>query len=258
MRTRIIVALVAVILTTACGDNNVTGPDNRFSAEEAFDYMVLSQGRDRLVLIGVNGTVEIEGVNGASEISIRGTRRVQARTQAEADVGLGELAVEIDSSGTDVQVRTEQPTDGRTYIVDYQVTLPSDFVVHAVNGNGDVTLAALESEVFTQCANGSVTFDVVGGFTRIEVGNGAIVGALTLPAGGTAHLQLGNGSIVLQIPQSTSADFAASVGNGTITINNLTLTDVTQTPTSLTGTLGGGDGFIELGIGNGPITVNGT
>ena len=72
------------------------------------------------------------------------------------------------------------------------------------------------------------------------------------------QITAGNGQIVLTIPQNTSAEFSAAVGNGTITLMQLSLSDQTATSTSLVGTLGGGNGSIQLITGNGTITVIGS
>ena len=56
---------------------------------------------------------------------------------------------------------------------------------------------------------------------------------------------------------STSAALGASVGIGAINTSNLVLDDVVQTDQSLTGTLGNGEGVIELWAGDGDINVVG-
>jgi hypothetical protein len=257
MKRMIILAIAVACLSTACGEDNVTGPENKFSAEATFDCPVLVAGRSILRVEGINGTIQVTGVSGATAVSISGKRRVEAKSQSEADAGLGVLAVEIDSVATDVVARTVQPTDSRTYIVDYVITIPEDWKVGIGNANGDVTVMGLKNDLGVQCGNGTVSANVDGGNTIVTVANGAISGTVAMAPDGVVNLQLANGAIALQIPQATSAELAATVGNGTITTTNLTLTDVTQTPRSLSGTLGGGAGTILLNVGNGAIAVTG-
>jgi hypothetical protein len=257
MKRILLLSLVLVIPMLGCGSDEVTGPGNKFFAEADFEYRVLAGGRDSLQVEGINGAVEITGVNGATTISITGTKRVEATSQLEADAGLGLLEVEIDSTTAEIGVRTDQPTDGRTYKVDYEITIPDDYVVTVFNDNGGVAVNALQNDLSVECENGAVVTNVLGGDVRVVVGNGGISGNLALAIGGIVNLQVGNGGIAIGIPQNTSAKFAATVGNGTITTSNLTLTDVTQTPTSLSGTLGGGNGSITLGVVNGTIAVAG-
>lgn len=258
MNRTIVLAIAVGVLATGCGDDNMTGPENKFSAEATFDYSVLAAGHSTLGVEGINGTIQVTGVSGATAVSITGTRRVEATSQAEADAGLGVLEVVVDSSTAEVKVRTDHPTDNRNYTVNYVITIPDDWTVNIGNANGDVTVTKLRNDLRVQCSNGTVTAGVDGGDTVVTVANGAISASVTMAPNGLVNLQLANGAVALLIPQTTSADLAATIGNGTITTANLTLTDVTQTPKSITGTLGGGDGTIVLNVGNGAIAVTGT
>ena len=91
----------------------------------------------------------------------------------------------------------------------------------------------------------------------MELVNGRIDANATVPGGGSIELRLTNGNIELEIPRNTSAEFSARVGNGTITLSNLALGNQRRTPTSVEGTLGGGNGAILLTTVNGPIAVRG-
>jgi hypothetical protein len=75
------------------------------------------------------------------------------------DHGLAEIRVIVETTPVDVRVRTDQPVDGsrRDYIVDYEITVPADFAVTGVNGNGDVFLHDLQGDVDFQGGNGSAT-----------------------------------------------------------------------------------------------------
>ena len=64
-------------------------------------------------------------------------------------------------------------------------------------------------------------------------------------------------AIDLSIPQTTSAQFSATLATGSITLTNLILSNDTVTPGSRSGTLGSGDGTIDLDVVNGTIVVRG-
>ena len=66
-----------------------------------------------------------------------------------------------------------------------------------------------------------------------------------------------NGNIDLSIPTSTSTKFEASVTVGSIKTSNLEFDDAVKTAQSLTGTLGIGEGVIDLYSNNGHIGVVG-
>jgi len=95
------------------------------------------------------------------------------------------------------------------------------------------------------------------GNVDIDHVNGSIDSSVTLPNDGDIMIFTDNGNIDLNIPTSTSAIIAASGTNGAISTSNLEFIAVEQTLQSLTGTLGNGEGVIDLGTVNGKITVTG-
>jgi hypothetical protein len=250
--------LAVLLLSTACEDD-VTGSNPRFTAEAPFSFEVQRAARTELRLEGVNGTIEITGDPAATSVSVTGMRRVESDSQEDADAHLPDLTVDVDSTDTSVIVRTEQPSvsSGRGYIVDYTISLPVTFTVNAVNANGEISVNTLTSDVVIHNANGRIRATAIEGNATMGLANGEIIASVTIPDGGTIEANVANGEIILGIPQTTSAEFSAMVATGSITTTNLTLSNITQTPTSLTGTLGDGDGSISLGVGNGTITVDG-
>jgi len=105
--------------------------------------------------------------------------------------------------------------------------------------------------------NGQVNLDEIIGSASVSLVNGQIVAEVTPPKGGIISMSVVNGGIDLDIPQYTSAQFSASVVNGTISMYDLVLIGLVSTPTSLTGTLGTGEGTIALSTVNGSISVSG-
>jgi len=202
---------------------------------------------------------ELSGSPAAETISVDGVRRVESHSVSDAEKRLEGLTVEIDSTETSVEVRTEQPadTEGRDYLVNYTVSLPEVFDVAIVTANGTVTVRSLKNGVVVSCANAEVVGTDIEGTTLMTVANGSIDTEVTLPPGGGVTLGVANGDIHLKIPQSTSAEFAATVANGSVQIRNLTLSNMVTTPTKVTGTLGDGAGSITLDVANGDIIAEG-
>jgi DUF4097 and DUF4098 domain-containing protein YvlB len=261
LRIILVSSLLGLTLASACGGSDSGGFVNtRPSAEEPFSFNVARETQTALRLEGISGTVEVTGTPGATSISVAGVRRVEADTLEDATAHLAELDVVVDSSETEVVVRTVQPklSAGRNYIVNYTISLPQDFAVNVVNVNGDVTVRSVDGDVVVSCVNGQIHADAIAGNAILALVNGQITASVTLPLGGQIDMGLVNGNIDLQIPQTTSAQFAARVGIGSITLTNLSLSNETVTPGSRTGTLGGGDGTISLDVGIGTIAVRGS
>ena len=72
-------SLLGMILVAACDESSNDG-NSRPAAEEPFSFDVVLQSQTELRLEGVNGTVEVTGIAGATSISSTGARRVEAGT----------------------------------------------------------------------------------------------------------------------------------------------------------------------------------
>lgn len=229
-------------------------------------------GRDTFGLIGVNGEITVTGSSTAMEVTITGTKRVRSESFEDAQARLADIVVDVDleESPTAVFVETIQPqcTGGRVYEVDYDITLPMNFRVLVTNFNGNVTVDTIDDDVSVVLFNGDINLgqsNGINGSASAALTNGTInagdadnnVG-ITLPLNGKIEFNVVNGTINLSIPVNTSAEFLASTVNGSINLSqNLVLNPVLQTPNPLEGTLGAGEGTIDLEIkGNGDINVS--
>jgi hypothetical protein len=261
MRTSAVLSLAFALVVAACSDDEIVGPDNRFSAQDTFAVNVTNASRQELILSAVNGTVSITGVSGATAISIFAVKRVEAPTQADADARISGIDVNVDSTSTPdaLTVETDQPnnTAGRNYLVYYAITVPDDFNLVVNAANGEVTLKDINSPVTVNQANGTVLLDDIVGTTQVGMANGTVDGRVTMPTGGTIDFNLANGEIALEIPQSTSAQFSAEVEIGSVTVVGLNLQNAQVERNRVTGTLGAGEGMIDLDIANGEIFVEG-
>jgi DUF4097 and DUF4098 domain-containing protein YvlB len=212
-----------------------------FTARDSFNYHVSAGAHSRLRLEGVNGRIRIEGSSDSASVLVSGERIVKSDSDEDARRHLEYLEVRINELGGELAVRTVQPenTNGRSYEVNYTISLPRNWRVEVEELNGNVILN-----------------DVHGG-ARVDLMNGRIEGNLFLPMDGELELQTVNGQIDLRIPERTSARFFANTVNGGIHVSGLTLRDEVRTRRSLEGILGEGCGQISLHITNGTIDVRG-
>jgi hypothetical protein len=250
------VLVLALAALTGCGDT--TGPRD-FVAEETFSYTLDATGKVRLDVEAVNGTITVTGVPGSNELTVDGVKQVWSSSQADADEYLDSLNLYADENADSFLVNTEQPSSsaGRTYVVNYEIELPDHLEVVIMSANGTITVASITNDVAVINANGTITLDDIQGSVSVALGNGDIEAEVTLPLAGTLELAIGNGDINLSIPQGTSAVFSAEVGNGGISVTNLAFQNEVTTNTSVRGMLGGGQGTINLSVGNGTIAATG-
>ena len=256
-------ALVLTFSLLSCDDDSSpSGPDvvnTDFSASEDFFLRIGIADQSRLRLEAISGSVEITGASGVDSVTIWGERRVESESVADAEEHLQQLSVEMSESGGQIAVWTEQPeqSHGRNYIVEYHAEVPTTWQLAVEQVNGNIAISTTENSVEANLVNGTMRLWDISGSVDGEGINGTIDGKIFLPPSETCTLRITNGTIGLLIPQSTSATFAAQVSVGTIALHNLSLQNQNVTPTSLTGTLGAGEGEIELLTVNGNISVTG-
>lgn len=255
--------IIGCFLFVGCSDNDLAGPghvhDTSFRAEEEFSFSVDVVDHTQLRLEAINGSITISGESESDLVIIEGIKQVGSDSFEDAEAHLPLLHVIVQNVGDEVYVRTEQPqqSNGRDYVVDYEIHLPANFEVDVVNANGAIVVNSIDDRIYVASGNGEIVLNEIQGSATAQLGNGTIEAGITLPLNGTVNLSTGNGIIVLTIPRNTSADLQAAVGNGEIEILNLTLYNQVITTNSVSGMLGEGDGTIALNTGNGYIGLIG-
>jgi len=269
--------IVALAMLAACG--GVSGPNftvntggwsgewpwfwpskPTFTVYRDFSENVPVGGHGRIRLDAVNGEIVITGQPGATSVTVTAELIVGSNvSRVDAETGLTQLAVHVADLSDEIFVQTMQPKnmDGRQYIVNFTITVPSDLAVDVTQVNGNVTVLDIESSLFVEVENGNVHLSDIFGFATVNVDNGSVDANVTLPPGGEIMVSVVNGDIDLRIPTATSAELSALVGIGAITWDNLDLMNAVHTNKSLTGTLGDGTGLIDLDTRNGSIDVTG-
>jgi hypothetical protein len=257
MRVKKFAILCAALALSACSDDPTGG--RRFTAEEEISANVALASRNFLKLRGINGNVEIYGIPGVDSISISVVKRVESFSVDDAEDYLDSLIVEIDSTGTDLVIRTVQPEhpSPREYTIDYTITMPESMLVDVTNVNGNVTLESITRDVRVVNTNGNIRCEDIDGSATMHVTNGGIWASVSLPPLGEIRSNVVNGNVYLQVPQSTNSEVTATVTNGSVTYSNLQFSDLTHTRKSLVGTLGTGEGLISLVVVNGAVTLRG-
>ena len=264
--------ILILILLTACGGGgietnfsvnsdgfDIQAGEPDFFAQETFTRELLLVDHIRIRLEGVRGDIEIEGRDDANSVTVIAQKWVWSDSVEDAKLHLNDLEILVTDHIDEVSIETIQPENkqGRKYIVDYRIILPSDFETEVILTNGDISVLNIQNWLMVDAENGNVSLSNVFGDAVVDLGNGSIDGTMVLPLNGEIRMSTDNGDIELSIPTSTSAKFAASVTNGSINTSNLEFDAAVKTSQSLTGTLGIGEGVIDLGSINGHISVVG-
>lgn len=260
-------SIIAVALLSSCeiivndssDDDNDHVRNQNYTASEDFSFDFDVAGRDYLSVNGINGYVKVTGKENLTVVKIYGQRRVKSDSRSDANEHLNLLQVDISENDDNIMVETDQPKDsnGREYTINYFVDLPSVWRVSVCNVNGSLEFRNVKGNIIAEVVNGSITLDNVEGNVDANIVNGNLAGDLTLPIEGNCLVGIVNGSIKLDIPKTTSSEFSGEVVNGSISMLGLTLNNLVTSAKRIRGTLGSGEGSINLSAVNGSITVNG-
>ena len=244
-------------LAFACGITDVGNTD--FEANEPFSFDVALANQSRVHLRGVNGSITITGDPIATSITIEGERRARSESMGDAMMHINDVQVRVSEWPDEIVVETLQPSAsaGRSYEVEYWLVVPARLDVELENTNGNIEIRFGVGDVAVINVNGDVTLTGTRGSAEVNLVNGRIDAQLDPVGHPPIDLQTVNGQIDLSVPTSVSCRLEARLTNGTISVSNLVMTDVTQTPTSLRGTVGGGLGTADLQLVNGDITITG-
>jgi hypothetical protein len=251
-----------MIIFTSCSltDSNSDHVSNtKYSAQADFSFEVDVAQRTMLELDAVNGPAKVYGKAGLETVQIYGKRIVESDSKEDAQEHLTQLNVNLYEEKERLLLQTEQPeqSQGRNYIVQYTIYIPSDWDLTIYHVNGQIDLDSLTADLKVYLVNGLVQLHNVAANLCIELTNGNISGDFSLPHMGSCCIKTVNGQIDLDIPHTTSADFSASIVNGSIGVYNLQLHEIQSTPKYLSGRLGAGAGSMELHAVNGTIYVTG-
>ena len=268
MKTYRNVRLLAVLLTGGllavqfAGCDN-TGPfdvnNNRFSAEEPFSFQLNPTDQTHLIVRAINGSVEIIGTSDSAHVEVSGVRIVQAGSQRDAENYLARLDVNIRMNTGEIEVETEQPSDtnGREFIVNYQIRVPANWDVDLIHVNGEVEVDSLDGALDINHTNGNIVISDVTGDLYVDLTNGQISAKTANQQPRICRMTIVNGQMIVTIPESTDATFSASVTNGQVSVRNLTMDNLSSRLNAVSGTLGAGQGEITLRAVNGNIDVYG-
>jgi len=214
-----VLLLILGLVWLGCGSDNPVSNNIDSYVEEPFSFTVDVQDQSRFRLEGITGTVELTGRSDVNAITISGERRVESSS--------------------------------------YVISLPRDLEVKVGNLVGTVEVDSVDNKVTVNSVGGDIFLDEINGSVLTVLITGNIFCKATLPPDGVIDLSTVTGNIVLHIPEETSAQLSANVSTGTMHMSGLTLQNQNVTNTSVSGTLGEGNGTITVRAVTGNVTISG-
>ena len=244
--------------------SNLIDPDdpydgNRYTAESSFSFTIGAADKSKIDLSSINGDVKIVGSDNTNDVIVAGKKVVKSDSQMDAETYLKNLKVSLAESGNTLYVSSEQPTEnhGRSVAINYAIQVPKGWATVVELTNGSCLSDSLEGDIVTKLTNGNIVLGDVYANAYLRVTNGQISGNVNLPSDGVLNAQTTNGVISFSVPKTTSAQLTAKVTNGTVNVSGLSLDNMWGNQREIHGTIGLGNGRIELQTTNGNINVVG-
>jgi uncharacterized secreted protein with C-terminal beta-propeller domain len=233
--------------------------DQSYSAMASFSYTLSATGISDFALKGINGNVEIIGIDETDSVKIWGKRLVRSGSYEDAEYHLEQLSVHVETYDHEIGVKTKQPNEsnGRSYEVEYHVRLPKSLKIIMENVNGQVAIANMENEIQTALVNGNIHVDTKKGGCQTSVVNGNIYGEVSLLDREQCSLNSVNGNITLVLPNTSSCRIEASVVNGNIVLTDLDIHNLNTSKTSVSGVVGEGSAGVRVQTINGNVELIG-
>jgi Putative adhesin len=123
----------------------------------------------------------------------------------------------IDQAGNIIRVGDEHGNDFFRHVsIDYDITTPTNTMLVAESGSGDLQLSNLGGTVKAHTGSGSIHAEKLGAGSRLETGSGSIDANNLM---GSTTLQTGSGEINAGL--ASAGDVVAGTGSGTIKLSNV-------------------------------------
>jgi len=123
----------------------------------------------------------------------------------------------IDQAGNIIRVGDDHGNDWSHHVsIDYEITTPTNTMLSAESGSGDLQLSNITGTVKGHTGSGSIRADKLGAGSRLDTGSGSIEANNLM---GSATLETGSGEIHAQL--NSPGDVVASTGSGDIKLTNV-------------------------------------
>ena len=180
----------------------------------------VSETVERTVALASDGRMHVEGINGSIQVRAwdRNEVHVIAHKKAKDAAALGEIELEIESSGNQVSIESQLSGGwGKQASVCYEISMPAGASASVEAVNGAVAIQGVQGEVDVEAVNGAVQVEAARGPVSVETVNGAqTVGYGSVPESGPNRFESVNGRVTVFLPGSMQGSFQAETVNGGI------------------------------------------
>jgi len=224
-----------------------------------------------------NGSITFDGQPvGTAEAYVTVTKKAGGRTQADAEAALEAIDVYVKPAGNDTQrigwkwkgIRRSNwgarvsfdikapgniRFDGQTHNGPIEISgVTGD--VRVATHNGAVKVESSNGELHAETHNGSVTATYAGEDITLVTHNGRVTADLSRCGAMSGRITTHNGSIEVVVGEAASANLTCRTHNGAIKCN-VPLNESLFSGRKLTGTIGTGEGNLDVITHNGSVNI---
>jgi hypothetical protein len=240
----------------ACGEDPATQPPATATARDQSEVVLTVQ----TVVRARNpiGPILANGENLGPMVRWILDKSVTAPSAHVARGALPHIMFESETIGDTLAVRVAAPlpSGGVSYASLLTLGIPARTACVLDPVAGEARVSYLLADL-TIAGAGPVTVSEHVGSCRVESPGGDVSVHMLLPHDSDCIVFTESGRITVRVQRLSSAQVSLRTASGAIAVTNLTLTNVVETPGSLTGVLGLGAGAIRLTTGAGDIELNG-
>lgn len=223
-----------------------------------------------------NGSITINGAD-VADCNLTGAIVARAATEEEAEELAEKTNIRLEPAGNGLTAKIEKPhlKWNQSVSVSLDVKVPNRTDLELLTHNGEVGIANITGRLDATTHNGKVTAEKVSGTTALKTHNGSVV---CMEISGDTQLRTHNGSVKVHYSQAAqpgcdisvvthnggiefaappgfSAQVEASTHNGSVS-TDLPITVVGKvSKNELKGTIGTGQGKLQLETHNGSIKI---
>jgi DUF4097 and DUF4098 domain-containing protein YvlB len=206
-------------------------PDLDSARNYAVDFRITLPPNVRLNLATSNGPVVVASMKGDVDVNTSNggvdLRGIEGRVRA--DTSNGPIVVK--------NVRGDLELDTSNGAID--VAASGDKFIRCTTSNGEVRMTAVRGNSHIRTSNGRIQLQIV-----------------ELPAAPSIEARSSNGGVTVEVPSSASGRLTMNTGNGRLSTDfeDASVRDLQTSRRSLSATLNGGGGTIDLVSSNGSVT----
>jgi len=189
--------------------------------EEERELTLDTRGIDMLSIDNGAGSIDIQGVSGASEITVTATILVPGRNEEKALQRIEDDLVLLLEKNSDVAILKAYFEEGGFFgfgdepPVQLDVRMPERMHLQIDDGSGSIEVGSVRGDIMVDDGSGSITMIDVGGEVEIDDGSGSIS---VTTVGGDISINDGSGSIKVR---GVTGTVIVDDGSGSIDVSDV-------------------------------------